>query len=161
MSHFNNPIVTGHTESDSSVQSITESGKCIPAPLCTHWGCRRPRDGIRLLLRERRSQNARALQQGECSVFPLLESIQPPQEALFGPQGAGAEFSPDLQFHCSPDKGEFPMPTLAAGTAPCKISGRFFKPELELRPLYIQEYSLLFFRVIPCFVGCLSSSLLS
>lgn len=73
MSNFNNPIVKGYTESDTSVQSITESGKCIPAPLCTHWGCRRPRDGIRLLLRGCRPQNARALQQDECSVFPLLK----------------------------------------------------------------------------------------
>lgn len=42
------------------MQYRTEPGKCITAPPCIHWGCRRQRDGIRLLLRECRSQNVRA-----------------------------------------------------------------------------------------------------
>lgn len=140
MSKFNDPIVVGYTGMQD-----TKGWNQTPAQ--------------RMQIPESQSE-LEPLQQDECSVFPLLESTQPAQEVLFGPQGAGGEFFPDLQFYCSPDKREFPIPILTPGIASCKIHGRSFKTQLEPRPLYIQEYSLLCLRVIPWFVGCLSSSLL-
>lgn len=164
MSSFNNPIVTGHTEWDTSricaVQnSLGNASLHLPAFTADA--------GDKGMGSDSCSENAdpkmsepEPLQQDECSASPFSESTQPTQEALLAPQGAGAEFSPDLQFYRSPDMREFPIPPLAPGITSCKICGMSFKPEVEPRPLYIQECSLLFLRVIPWFVGCLSSSLL-
>ena len=83
-----------------------------------------------------------ALLQYECSITLLLQITQLHGKYCLDPREQ-EDSSPGLQLYCSLAKREFWIPFLAPGIASCKIRGRSFKPEQELRPLHIQENSLL------------------